>query len=727
MKASRLYIGAFALIVCAIAAFAVAAEDSSDALPGKNIGDLAEAINDYSEDVLGTDKVVKATAADDGLKITVDTSSEAIEAVGLNLYGLYTTFTEDFEGFTTVCTKDANSAEIEIISNGAPTDKFDTFLARIVTGLKAALADESDYVGEIKVDGGAYTALKVSFTLSNEFKEVAEALSSVSGTPDAISINYHITDGVFEAFGISVDKIGDTTVSGVFDAFAKGKGPSAFLSSSAARYFNTICDKINTAQYLAGFLVNNIKVYIGDAVRNIDAVEVSDVYGFKGLMATLASATAGFGKVSENAIINGGTVDVQPISVKFKKGIQGDEFDSIGISMDIVYSANKITVNVDAAASEGGTVTLNNNLTSISGYSGTAFTVTATPDSGKVVSTVEYWIGNAIVDVIGTDVSSTTYIHFGEAAVHTIKVTFVDDSIAPPTPPAPAPDNPDEPEDLPDDGVVVNPDGSTTVTTTDPDTGTKSSVTEKDGKVTEVVSETISGDKYKSVGEGSNVTTTVWSDELNEFMVDALADQAAQITGGRTADLVIVSDEVNISAGVADDIADAFDTVVLTNADAHMEIPSSVIKNLGKDDKLKITSKQAASTDMNDKQRSVVGNNYVLSLSATVGTTAVHALGDSVTISFNYTPTTSMNGKHIVVKYVDEDGKTTEMPTTYTNGRASFVTDHFSIYFVEVVDDTPGGGSGGSSGNNLVLYCAVAAAAVAVIAVCVAVMYFKRD
>ena len=311
--------------------------------------------------------------------------------------------------------------------------------------------------------------------------------------------------------------------------------------------------------------------------------------------------------------------------------------------------------------------------------------------------------------------------------MHTIKVTFVDDSIAPPTPPTPAPDNPDEPEDLPDDGVVVNPDGSTTITTTDPSTGTRSSVTEKDGKVTEVVSETVSGDKFKSVGEGSNVTTTVWSDELNEFMVDALADQAAQITGGRTADLVIVSDEVNISAGVADDIADAFDTVVLTNADAHMEIPSSVIKNLGKDGKLKITSKQAASTDMNDKQRSVVGNNYVLSLTATVGTTAVHALGDSVTVSFNYTPTTSMNGKHIVVKYVDEDGKTTEMPTTYTNGRASFVTDHFSIYFVEVVDDTPGGGSGGSSGNNLVLYCAVAAAAVAVIAVCVAVMYFKRD
>jgi len=731
MKASKLYIGAFALIVCAIAAFAVTSAEPADATPGADIDVLAADIDLYALAVLGTDEIVSAEAENDELTITVNTSSAAIDDSHLNFRGILTKFKGCF-GDVNVWTKDANSGEIKIISGGEPTSEFDTFLARVVTGLKAALAGESsEYVGQIRVDGNEYRALTVSFVLSNEFKEVASALSSVRGTPAEIMAAFHLTDGVFKAFGINVDEIGDYTLSEVFDAFAKGKGASAIFSNpSTASYFDVLCDMINHGDYFDEFLTNNIDVMFGTADMDIDSVTMSTDYGFNGLMATLASATAGFEKkISEIADVIGGTVSFDFIKVIFLKGIEGDEFDWIGINMDVIYSEYKI--NVYAEASEGGTATIGGK-DSITGYAGTPFTVTATPDSGYTISSIVYYVGDKKVDSLGSSTRANTFIHFEEGLAHSVVVTFNEDTPVPPAPPTPvppAPDDPDEPEDLPDDGTVVNPDGSITTTTTDEETGIKSSVTEKGGKVTKVVSETETGTKYSSVGEGSTVTTTVWSSDMNEFMVDALTEQASLITGGKTAELVIVSTEVNINADAAEDIADAFRTVTLTNADAHMEIPAGIMKNLAKDGKLKITSKQATSSDMTEKQRSVVGNNYVLKLTATAGTTTVHELGDSVTISFNYIPTTSMSGKHLVVCYVDDDGKTTDMQTTYANGRVTFTTDHFSVYFVNIVEDTPGGGGSSSSSHDNILYiAAIAAAAVAAIAVCiVAMVYFKKD
>lgn len=730
MKAGKLYIGAFALIVCAIAAFAVTSADSADADPDP-LGDFAGSVNEYSAVVLGTgQKVISAEAGDNKVTINVDTNQSAINSVSLNLVSLYKSFETKFAGLTVIIID--GDFHKTIINNGQPTEDFDTFLVKIFASLKTG----DEYNAKISVNNGTAIAeskdLKVSFTLCKEFNEVFDTLfSSVSGAPVALSINYQITDGVFEAFGISIDKIGDTTISGVFTAFANGKGASAiFDSSSTANYFDTLCGKINKATGFDGFLTNTIKVKIGDAILDIKyPVEVSTASGFKGLMSTLANATADFGKVSDRAIIDGGVVKVQPISIDIKKEKQGDVIDSIGITtFNIIYSKNKINVHVDA--SQGGTATIGGQ-DSITGYAGTPFTVTVTPDSGYSIASIEYYVGDEKVDSLGTSARTNTFIHFEEGLAHFVVVTFKKDTPAPPTPVPPTPvppDDPEEPEDLPEEGTVVNPDGSTTTTVTDEETGTKSSITEKNGSVTKVVSETEFGTKYSSVGEGSTVTTTLWSDDLDADMVTALVEQADMITGGRTAELVVVSTEVTIDANVADDVADAFRTVTLTNADAHMEIPSNVVKNLAKDGEVKITSKQAASSDMTDKQKSVVGNNYVLRFSATAGTTTVHELGGNVTVSFNYTPTTSMSGKHIVVKYVDDDGKTTEMQTTYSNGRVSFVTDHFSIYFVDVVENTPGGGGSSTSGNNNIIFVAVAAAAVAAIAVCIAALvYLKKD
>lgn len=730
MKASRLYIGAFALIVCAIAAFAVTSADSADATSDP-LEEFADGVNEFSDAALGSQQTVISAVADSGkVTISVDAQQSAIDTVELNFDSLYKSFKEKFANLTVII-NDSNGGFTNktIINNGEPTEHLDAFLVKIVSSLK----DGTEYSAKMTVQDKFAIAsdadLKISFTLCKEFSEVFGALSkAVSGGPDALSIDYAITDGVFEAFGIPVDKIAGTTVSGVFDAFANGKGASViFDSTSTAKYFNTLCDKINKANGFAGFLTNTIKVEIGDAVLNIESVTISGKSGFNGLMATLASATADFGKVSDRAIIDGGVVKVQPVSIAIKKEKQGDLIDTIGITtFNITYSA-KDNITVQVRAAEGGNVTLNNGQTSVKGYAGTLFTINATPDSGMNIASIDYYVGDEKVDSLGTDAETGTYIHFSAGLAHYIVVTFNGDAPAPPTPVPPAPDDPDEPEDLPDDGVIVNPDGSVTTTVTDEDTGIKTSVTEKGGKVTEVISETESGTKYSSVGEGSTVTTTVWSSDLNGFMADALIEQADMITGGKTAELVIVSTEVNISADVAGDIAAAFETVTLTNADAHMEIPANVVKNLAKDGKLKITSKQATSSDMTDKQRSVVGNNYVLKFTATAGTTTVHELGDSVTIGFYYTPTTSLSGKHVVVKYVDDDGNTTDMQTTYANGRVTFVTDHFSVYFVDIVEDTPGGG-GSSSGNNNILYIAVAAAAVAAIAVCIAALvYLKKD
>lgn len=724
MKASKLYIGAFALIVCAIAAFAVTSAEPADAAPA-DVDDFAAGINSYSEAVLGTDKVVKAEVQNNELKITVDTS--AIDSMSIDLKGILTEkFTAAFADMT-VLTTDDTSADITIIDAGKPTNNLDEFAARVISGLKATYtSDTPEYNGEVNVNDTGYKAMKVVFVMTKESREVAEVLSSMTGGAGSIIINGQITDGVFKAFGISYDDILKTTVSDVFKAFANGKGASSFFSSSAATYFDVLCDKINKAVGLADILENNIQI----PDITIDSVEISDKYGFKGLMETLSTATVNFGVIGDITHHYGGAQFYYDTDINLRTGPDGETLlDTIEFRMYVIYSDKQITVEVKT--SEGGTATIGGK-DSITGYAGTPFTVTATPDSGYTIASIEYYVGDKKIDSLGTSDRTNTFIHFEEGLAHSVVVTFSGDTPSPPAPPTPvppAPDDPDEPEDLPDDGVVVNPDGSITTTTTDEDTGIRSSVTEKDGKVTEVISETESGTKYSSVGEGSTVTTTVWSSDLNEFMVDALTEQASLITGGRTADLVIVSTEVNINADVAGDIADTFKTVTLTNSDAHMEIPSGVVKNLAKDGKLKITSKQATSSDMTEKQRSVVGNNYVLKFTATAGTTTVHELGDSVTISFNYIPSTSMSGKHLVVCYVDDDGKTTEMQTSYASGRVTFTTDHFSVYFVNIVEDTPGGGGSSSSSHDNILYiAAIAAAAVAAIAVCiVAMVYFKKD
>ena len=727
MKAGKLYIGAFALIVCAIAAFAVTSADSADAESTADVGGLAADINGYFVEVLGTDKVVTAAADNNGLTVTVDTSLSAIQSMDIDLGIMLTN--DKFKDMDVVYAKDdADPDGIKIIENGKPAYDLGTLISKIASALKTGIEDDSvKYTGQIKVNNNEYKTFEVIIILTKESRDVAKVLTNMSGLPSEMTVEYHITDGVFKAFGIPADKIGETNISDVFSAFANGKGASViFDSSSTANYFDTMCDKINKADKLAEFLSGNIQVKIDGTSKTISDVQVSTTYGFKGLMSTLSSATSQFGTVNDCADVDGGTVSFETITIAIKNATT--TFYTIGINMDVIYSDYEI--NVYAEASEGGTATIGGK-DSITGYAGTPFTVTATPDSGYTISSIEYYVGDEKVDSLGSSTRTNTFIHFEEGLAHFVVVTFKKDTPAPPTPVPPTPvppDDPEEPEDLPEEGTVVNPDGSTTTTVTDEETGTKSSITEKNGSVTEVVSQTEFGTKYSSVGEGSTVTTTLWSDDLDADMVTALVEQADMITGGRTAELVVVSTEVTIDANVADDVADAFRTVTLTNADAHMEIPSNVVKNLAKDGEVKITSKQAASSDMTDKQKSVVGNNYVLRFSATAGTTTVHELGDEVTISFNYTPTVSMSGKHIVVKYVDDDGKTTEMQTTYSNGRVSFVTDHFSIYFVDVVENTPGGGGSSTSGNNNIIFVAVAAAAVAAIAVCIAALvYLKKD
>jgi hypothetical protein len=91
---------------------------------------------------------------------------------------------------------------------------------------------------------------------------------------------------------------------------------------------------------------------------------------------------------------------------------------------------------------------------------------------------------------------------------------------------------------------------------------------------------------------------------------------------------------------------------------------------------------------LNEKQQTKVGDNSVIEVNITVGTTSITNLGGTVTVSVPYTPPATVAESDqdlLTVYHLDDDGNITEMKGAHydaATGKITFATTHFSKFLI---------------------------------------------
>jgi hypothetical protein len=156
----------------------------------------------------------------------------------------------------------------------------------------------------------------------------------------------------------------------------------------------------------------------------------------------------------------------------------------------------------------------------------------------------------------------------------------------------------------------------------------------------------------------------------------------------------VKSVEVDIPAEAFKAVAESKELVLTVESDVStLTLDTATLTAIAKTAKDGETIKIAAETvdttaSLNDRQREKVGDNPVIEVNISVGTTAITNLGGTVTVSVPYKPessTTADDYDLLTVYYLDDDGNITEMKGARydaTTGKITFATTHFSKFLI---------------------------------------------
>lgn len=240
------------------------------------------------------------------------------------------------------------------------------------------------------------------------------------------------------------------------------------------------------------------------------------------------------------------------------------------------------------------------------------------------------------------------------------------------------------------DGTTVttttNEDNSSTVTTVSPSTitddgstMTTTTVVEKDSEGNQTSS---SIDVKIEVAAGSGPTVTVPSADLSEA-VDSINEYAdSMITVS-----VDAKASVTIPADAADTLSESGAELKITTDAGTVTMSVDVVKSLtsqmiDSDLVINLNDDVSNDTDLNSLQQSVVGDNTVFELTATIGESPVHKLGGMVSydVPESLIPS-SISREELVIFWVDDYGNLEVMKHQWVGETLRMWTDHFS-YFV---------------------------------------------
>ena len=153
-----------------------------------------------------------------------------------------------------------------------------------------------------------------------------------------------------------------------------------------------------------------------------------------------------------------------------------------------------------------------------------------------------------------------------------------------------------------------------------------------------------------------------------------------------------VVEEVVIDNKVVDQIAQTLDEntkveVKLTDSTVALDNTAvSAILELDADGDLSLIVKEVEEETLNDDQKDAVKDEDVatiISVTATIGTTAIHDLGGgSAEISIPFTIADGYTADDIKVAFISEDGTVEIIDAVYSEGVLTFSTTHFSTFVV---------------------------------------------
>ncbi len=193
--------------------------------------------------------------------------------------------------------------------------------------------------------------------------------------------------------------------------------------------------------------------------------------------------------------------------------------------------------------------------------------------------------------------------------------------------------------------------------------------------------------------------SVIFNDPADSYTKEAVTvpvpDSAVEITEGKDVVIDVTNNTEEPVGGVAiapetvEKISSAEAPVEIKLSDATVSFDSNAIDSIVEqagDNTVTIVAKEVKEYTLTTEQKSALEEKEVcviLTLEAYAGEDKITEFGDGkVTISVPFELPEGKDGSDFYVAYISDDGKITEMPTTYKDGALTFHTTHFSSYAV---------------------------------------------
>lgn len=175
--------------------------------------------------------------------------------------------------------------------------------------------------------------------------------------------------------------------------------------------------------------------------------------------------------------------------------------------------------------------------------------------------------------------------------------------------------------------------------------------------------------------------------------VASVPDSAVKVETGKDTVIDVTeaekADSVELKAETVDKLANNKTAVSVKLPEATVTLDKTAISAINTQAgtaNVTLVAKETEKTDLNAPQTEALKGTKVhqyLSLEAKAGATKISDFGGGkVTVSVPFAIPTGKKAADFVVAYVADNGKVTEMPTTYQAGVISFETTHFSDYII---------------------------------------------
>ena len=242
--------------------------------------------------------------------------------------------------------------------------------------------------------------------------------------------------------------------------------------------------------------------------------------------------------------------------------------------------------------------------------------------------------------------------------------------------------------------VVVNPDGSSTSTevdtstTTDGATVTTTTVTETDASgesKTNVTTdippmdeggENVVKDEYVDVAIEQIETLPIDSDVPIVINVPVGDSGAASVSPGSMADISEIDAGLKITATIGS---------ILLDKDV-CEKMSSATENI------RVSINKAVENDLTEAQKKAIGDRFALVLRAVSGSSDFHELGGNATVQIPYTLRDGQDASKLRLIHINDAGEKEIIESNYGNGIMNAKIGHFSVFYIDVVEENNGGG-----------------------------------